>query len=74
MFLERRTGVKMDLSLCNIRVNVKVTEFPLSNHSSNPPPPFFFKGGDGLSQNWPTWGRFNFFLIWGEIEKRGGMV
>ena len=31
MFLERRTGVEIDLSLFNVRVNVKVTEFPLSN-------------------------------------------
>ena len=29
MFLERRTSVKMDLSAFNIRVNVKVIEFPL---------------------------------------------
>ena len=33
MFLERSTSVKMDLSLFNKRVNVKVIEFPLSNWS-----------------------------------------
>ena len=33
MFLERRTSVKMDLSAFNIKVNVKVIEFPLSNWS-----------------------------------------
>ena len=33
MFLEHRTSVKMDLSVFNIRVNVKVTRFNLSNMS-----------------------------------------
>ena len=33
MFLERRTCVKMDHSVFSIRVNIKVTEFPLSNWS-----------------------------------------
>ena len=33
MFLERRTNVKMDYSVFNIRVNVKVAGFPLSNWS-----------------------------------------
>ena len=33
MFLERRTSVKIDLGVFNIRVNVKVIEFPLSNWS-----------------------------------------
>ena len=33
MFLGRPTSVKMDLSVFNIRVNVKVIEFPLSNWS-----------------------------------------
>ena len=33
MFLERRTSVKMDFSVFNIKVNVKVIEFPLSNWS-----------------------------------------
>ena len=33
MFLERRTSVKMDLSVFNIKVNVKVIEFPVSNWS-----------------------------------------
>ena len=30
MFLERRASIKMDLSVFNIRVNVKGTWFPLS--------------------------------------------
>ena len=33
MFVERRTSVKMDFSVFNIRVNVKGIEFPLSNWS-----------------------------------------
>ena len=33
MFLERRTSVKMVHSVFNIRVNIKVTGFPLSNWS-----------------------------------------
>ena len=33
MFLERRTSVKMDLSVFNIRASVKVTEFSWSNWS-----------------------------------------
>ena len=33
MFLEHCTSVKMDLSVFNIRVNVRVIEFPLSNWS-----------------------------------------
>ena len=33
MFLERRTSVKMDHSVFNIRVNIKVTGFLLSNWS-----------------------------------------
>ena len=45
-------------------------------HSSNPPPFKGGGGGDGLSQNWPKRGGFNFFffVIRGGIEKRGGMV
>ena len=31
MFLVRRTSIKMDLSVFNIRVNVKVTGFPWSH-------------------------------------------
>ena len=31
MFLVRRTSIKMDLSVFNIRVNVKVTGFPRSH-------------------------------------------
>ena len=33
MFLERHTSVKTDHSVFNIRVNIKVTGFPLSNWS-----------------------------------------
>ena len=33
MFLGRRTSVKMDHSVFNIRVNIKVTGFPVSNWS-----------------------------------------
>ena len=31
MFVERRAGVKMDLIVVDITVNVKVTRSPLSN-------------------------------------------
>ena len=33
MFLERRTSVKMDHSVFNMRINIKVTGFPLSTWS-----------------------------------------
>ena len=74
MFLERRTGVKMDLSLYNIRVNVKVTEFPLSNHSSNPfppPPPFFFKGGGWTFSKLAKMGEIRFLFNMGRDRKKG---
>ena len=39
MFLERRTSVKTDLSVFNIRINIKVTGFPL-NHDLKEPSSF----------------------------------